>query len=99
VKTLRLIILGAGFSKPAGLPLATELFNEVRKRVKQLHGADNALESDLDYYINYLRKTENFGGSVEDIDIEKFLSFLDIEHYLELQGSNAWSLERDVPSF
>ena len=96
MKTLRLIILGAGFSKPAGLPLATELFNEVRKRVKQLHGSDNALESDLDYYINYLRKTENFGGSVEDIDIEKFLSFLDIEHYLELQGSNAWSLEGDV---
>jgi hypothetical protein len=96
VRTFRLIILGAGFSKPAGLPLATELFNEVRKRVKLLHGSDNAVESDLDYYLNYLRKTENFSGSAEDIDVEKFLSFLDIEHYLELQGSNTWSTEGNV---
>jgi hypothetical protein len=96
VRTLRLIILGAGFSAPARLPLAVELFNEVRKRVKQLHGSDNALENDLYDYLDYLRRTENFRGSAEDIDIEKFLSFLDIEHYLELQGSNTWSSEGNV---
>jgi hypothetical protein len=50
MNTFRLIILGAGFSKPAGLPLGDELFSEVRKRVKQLYGADNPLESHLNYY-------------------------------------------------
>ena len=96
MRTYRLIILGAGFSKPAGLPLATELFREVRIRVKKLHGADNSLEGSLNYYLNYLRKTEGFKGSVDDIEVERFLSFLDIEHYLEFQGSNTWSSEGNV---
>lgn len=90
-KTYRLIILGAGFSKPAGLPLAIELFREVRRRVRLLLGADNVLERDLKSYFTYLQKTENFTGSVEGIDVEKFLSYLDVEHYLELEGSDTWS--------
>lgn len=91
--TFRLIVLGAGFSKPAGLPLADDLFHEVRKRVKQQHGLHNRLENDLAYYLNYLRKTESFKGSKDDINIERFLSFLDIEHYLGLKGSDTFSSE------
>lgn len=93
MKTFRVIILGAGFSKPAGLPLATELFREVRKHVRKLHGAGNSLEGSLNYYLDYLRKTEGFKGTVDDIEVEHFLSYLDIEHYLEFQGSNTWSSE------
>src|SRR5687768_14117351 len=89
--TFRLIVLGAGFSKPAGLPLAADLFREVRNRVKQLQGADNRLERDLEYYLDYLRNTEGFNGSTADIDIERFLSFLDVEHYLGLKGSDTFS--------
>jgi len=33
-KHFRIIILGAGFSCPAGLPLAAELFEEVRRRAR-----------------------------------------------------------------
>jgi hypothetical protein len=93
MKTFRLLILGAGFSKPARMPLANELFKEVRKRVKQLFGVDNQLESDLENYNYYLHNTQGFDGSVDDIDMEKFLSFLDLEHYLELNGSDTWSEE------
>jgi hypothetical protein len=96
VKTFRLIVLGAGFSKPAGLPLAVELFREVRKRVRQLLGTDNPLERDLKYYLDYLHNTEGFSGSTDDVDIEKFLSYLDIEHYLELEGSDTWSDEGNL---
>jgi hypothetical protein len=91
VKTFRLLILGAGFSKPANFPLADELFREVRNRVKTLYGNDNPLERDIKYYFNYLKNTEGFSGSIEDIKIEKLLSFLDVEHYLDLKGSDTWS--------
>lgn len=93
VKTFRLLILGAGFSKPANLPLADELFREVRNRVKNLYGKDNPLERDIKYYFDYLQHTEGFSGSVDDIKIEKLLSFLDVEHYLDLKGSDTWSME------
>jgi hypothetical protein len=43
-----------------------------------------------------LQKAEGFSGSVDDINIEKFLSFLDIEHYLELEGSDTWSNEGNL---
>jgi hypothetical protein len=91
--TFRLLILGAGFSKPAGMPLGNELFHEVRQYVRDLFGADNRLECDLDYYVQYLYTTEGFSGTANEIDVEKFLSFLDIEHYLELKGSDTWSSE------
>lgn len=93
MKTFRLLILGAGFSKPANLPLADELFREVRRRVRNLYGNDNSLERDIKYYFNYLQNTEGFLGSTDDIKIEKLLSFLDVEHYLELKGSDTWSTE------
>jgi hypothetical protein len=93
VNTFRILILGAGFSKPAGLPLAVELFKEVRSQARVLHGTDNVLESDLAYYVAYLRDTEGFTGSADEIEVERFLSFLDVEHYLELRGSDTWSDE------
>lgn len=91
--TFRLLIIGAGFSKPAGLPLADQLFQEVRGRVKKLYGSGNQLERDLQRYFDYLHLTEGFNGSIDDIDIEQFLSFLDIEHYLGLKGSDTWSVD------
>lgn len=91
MKTFRLLILGAGFSKPAKLPLADELFREVRRRVKNLYGGDNPLERDIKYYLGYLQNAEGFNGTADDIKIEKLLSFLDVEHYLGLKGSDTWS--------
>lgn len=48
---LRIFILGAGFSRPAGLPLATELFPKVRGSIMQRYGSDTKFELDLSRYV------------------------------------------------
>jgi hypothetical protein len=86
----RLIVLGAGFSVAAKLPLARELSTLVLDRTgaaKELH----ALFKDVDSYREYERLRTGTAPNIEEIDIERLLSFLDIEHYLELAGSDTWS--------
>jgi hypothetical protein len=51
------------------------------------------VERDLRYYVNYLRRTEGFSGEPQNVEMERFLSFLDVEHYLRLKGSDTWSSE------
>lgn len=89
----RIFILGAGFSRLAGLPLADELFTAVRLRIETLYGVDTKFHRDLKAYRNYCEECgveyENDGA----LDLEKFMSYLDIEHYLGLRGSDTWSSE------
>ena len=92
-KHFRIIILGAGFSRPAGLPLAGELFQEIRIRARRQYGQLNAIESDLDYFIEYKRRCEGLEVSRADIDYEEFLGFLDIEHALGFRGGDTISSE------
>lgn len=89
----RIIILGAGFSKPAGLPMATELWQEILARSEFLWGRANKFNEDLDNYIAYRRDSEGILLSRDSIDFEEFLGFLDIEHYLGLRGSDTWSTD------
>lgn len=89
----RIFVLGAGFSRPAGLPLATELFSEVRNRIEQHHGRDTKFQRDLENYIEYRTACDGTYLQKEAIDLEEFMSFLDIEHFLELRGSKTWSQE------
>ena len=56
-KTFRILILGSGFSKPAGLPLGSELFGEVRKLIRHDHNS-NSVESDIKRYKEYVAATE-----------------------------------------
>lgn len=91
--TYRILFLGAGFSKPAGLPLGSELFREVRKLLRTEHGSDNFVEKDLDRYIRYVEACEGRKLTANSIDYERFLSFLDVEHYLGLKGKDTWSDE------
>lgn len=91
-KYYRIIIIGAGFSKPAGLPLGKELFDEIIQLI--LHqDSDTPLRRSFDYYIKYFNNCNNTNISPENVDIEDFISFLDIEHYLGLKGSDTWSNE------
>lgn len=92
-KRFRIIILGAGFSKPAGLPLGIELFAEIRRRAKNRFGLKNHIERDLTEYVNYRRLCDGQEISPNDVDLEQFMSFLDIEHYLGLRGSDTLSKE------
>ena len=92
-KTFRLLFLGAGFSKPAGLPLGRELLPEVRCLLRAIYGADNLVERDLARYAKYLSDCEGEDVSVDSVEYEKFLGYLDTEHFLGLYGSDTWSDE------
>lgn len=88
----RIFIIGAGFSKPAGLPLASELFEEVIEDIESHHGKEAKFHGDLETFVEYKTACdEDFDKS--NIDLEEFMSYLDIEHYLELRGSKTWSDE------
>lgn len=89
----RFFILGAGFSKPAGLPLGIELWQEIRERAVGDSVSASHLEDDLDVYIQYRHDCDGVQLSREDVDFEEFLAFLDLEHFLGLRGSDGWSEE------
>ena len=75
----RLIILGAGFSRPAGLPLGDELLELTRKRIG-LHS--RALEDEIEQWRQIYPE--------EEISLEKVLAYSHRKHYLGLQGANEW---------
>lgn len=91
MKTFRLLFIGAGFSKPAGLPLGAELFQEVRRVTAKEYGSDNWLEWDLSRFIEYIQDCEARVLTPDTLDYEEFLGFLDTEHYLGLKGKDTFS--------
>lgn len=85
----RIFVLGAGFSVPAGLPQASNLFTEIYKSLSHnLH-----FKNDLSAYKRYRDKCRGEALRDEQINIEEFISYLDMEHYLGLRGSDTWSSE------
>jgi hypothetical protein len=86
--THRLFFLGAGFSHLAGLPLGTELFQLVRSNIRDQYGADNHVERDLHEFTKYLYECFGRHVALENVDLEEFLGFLDVEHYLGLRGKD-----------
>lgn len=91
-KRFRLIILGAGFSAPAGVPLAQDLWKEVRSRARRF-GAVSKFTRDLETYQAYLEECEGRLVSADAVDFEEFLGFLDVEFHLGLRGTDTWSSE------
>lgn len=89
----RIFILGAGFSKPAGFPLATELWEEVYSRARDLDGRAGKFRTDLDDYREYKRSCDGVDLSENRVDFEDFCRFLDVEHFLGLRGSATWSVD------
>ena len=87
----RILILGAGFSKPAGLPLAPELWKEIMRLARALTGRAAKLQEDLRNYIAYKHDCDGVDLDEDEVDFEDFCRFLDIEHYLGLRGSDTWS--------
>ena len=88
----RIFVLGAGFSRLAGLPLGSELFSEVQESIRRRHGRETKFERDLSRYREYRHACKNVCQSIE-VDLEEFMSYLDIEHFLSLRGSDTWSGE------
>ncbi len=89
----RFFILGAGFSRAAGLPLAKELWREILEIAPLLDGRAGKFSDDIKTYLEYLRDCDGEVRRVEDIDFERFMQFLDIEHHLRLRGGDTWSKE------
>lgn len=88
----RIIVLGAGFARPAGLPLASELWDEIRKRTALLSGRAGKFHTDLEKYIRFKRTCDGCDDlTPETVDFEDFMCFLDIQHFLGLRGSDTWS--------
>jgi hypothetical protein len=89
----RVFVLGAGFSKPAGLPLCAELFDEIIKEAKRKNLYSNILKKDIDAFLEYLARTKGIKINENQINFEEFMSYLDVEHFLQLKGSDHWSAE------
>lgn len=87
----RLFILGAGFSRPAGLPLASELLSLVLQELEGLLGNPTHLHRALNQYQSFLMATQ--GNVPDQIDAELFAEFLDYRHFLGLLGSDTWAEE------
>ncbi len=85
--------MGAGFSKPAGLPLGKELWTAVRGLLLNRYGSDSHVERDLRRYVKYLTACEGPDIDINSLNYESFLGFLDTEHFLGLRGSDTWSDE------
>lgn len=89
----RIFVLGAGFSRPAGLPIASELYPLVRQHILDRHGNDTKFSRDIQEYLDYSAACGYSGQSEENLDLELLMSYLDIEHYLGFRGSKTWSQE------
>lgn len=87
--TNRVFFLGAGFSKPAGLPLAVELLDLVQEVARETLSVDgyNHLDHAIDRYKDYLRDIDPDRA----FDLEEFGAWLDWEFVLRLRGSDTFS--------
>jgi SIR2-like domain len=84
-------VLGAGFSQPAGVPLADELWREVYRRGSLLSGRMAQFREDLEAFIRFKADCDGQRLSPVTVNFEEFLGFLDVEFYLGLRGSDTWS--------
>lgn len=81
----RLFILGAGFSKSAGLPLGVDLLELVREDVRhhfRNHGWEGTLEQEIEEW--------NLLYPGEEMYLERVLAYSHRKHYLHLLGSEEY---------
>jgi hypothetical protein len=90
-KRFRVFILGAGFSRPAGLPLGVDLWREVLRRASGMSGRAGFFRDDLKDYIEFRKRSDEVILTPDNVDFEDFMAFLDVEHYLGLRGKDTWS--------
>lgn len=87
----RLFILGAGFSKPAGLPLGEELLSGVRDLLR--YGPSSFhLTSALEKEINEWESL--YPG--KEVNLERVLAYSHRKHYLRLRGSDEFHAQGSV---
>jgi len=93
-RRFRVFVLGAGFSAAAALPLAPELWTEIRRRARAIPAGADDFARDVERYLEFRRSCDGDQNlNEDDVDFELFMSFLDVEHFLGLQGSDTWSVD------
>jgi hypothetical protein len=78
----RLFIIGAGFSKPAGYPIGTELLSQVREYVRlkfRHYGWEGPLEQEIQEWCNLYPDTP--------LSLESVIAYSHRKHFLGLIGS------------
>jgi hypothetical protein len=91
----RLLVLGAGFSRYAGLPLGNEIFCLVLEEARKGGLYENILKRDIDRFRAFKDRTQGAQIQEPEVDVEEFLAFLDVEHFLRFNGSDVYADEGD----
>lgn len=92
----RLFFLGAGFSAPAGLPLAGDLLRLTLDEIAQFQ-PDSHLHGAVEEYQDFVAALTGSRPALEEIDVEEFVTYLDHEHYFGFLGSDTFSAEGNRP--
>jgi len=92
-RRFRIIVLGAGFSRPAGLPLARELWVDLSARALRLEGRAGRFQQEIEWFRDYVLDCTGKKPAPDEIDFEHFMRYLDLEHFLGMRGSDTWSDE------
>jgi hypothetical protein len=79
--------LGAGFSRHAGLPLGDGLWTEILETAKS-KGLYEGLKHPIYEYLMYYHGKTGEKITEEKINLEEFMSYLDIDRHLKLHGSD-----------
>jgi len=85
---MNIFFLGAGFSQPAGLPLGDSLFLEILKVAKSKWFYEKNLKYAISEYLDYYYGKTGEKITEEEIKIEEFMSYLDIDRHLILHGGD-----------
>jgi hypothetical protein len=65
----------------------------VKALIEGQHGTETKFDRDVGEYLRYCDDCGVGGQTKDSLDLEMLMSYLDIEHYLELRGSDTWSRE------
>lgn len=82
-----IFFLGAGFSRPAGLPLGDGLWVEILKTAKS-KGLYESLKHTIYEYTEYYYGKTGEKITEEEVKLEEFMSYLDIDRQLVLKGGD-----------
>lgn len=92
---MNIFFLGAGFSKPAGLPLGDDLWTDMLEAAKSECLYESITNAIYEYTEYYYGKT---GKKIadEEVKLEEFMSYLDIDRHLMLHGGDYSAPERPL---
>lgn len=90
-------VLGAGFSKPAGLPLGSELLSAIKILLSKLPSVySTVFLNSIDEFVHYLHHAHGKEIDRDSVDIEEFLSFFEVNEDLALFGMATEALSDDT---